>query len=101
PRREDLLPAVVPLERRQIRRADEALRPIVEARLPRRGREALDDRLEASSQTPEALCQQVGGVRVVAAEQLVAAFARERDFYVLRGELGDQIGRQRARIGER
>ena len=42
-RREDLLPRVVALERRQVRAADEALRAVVEAGLRARGRQELDD----------------------------------------------------------
>src|SRR5439155_16139177 len=44
---------------------------------------------------------QVGGVRVVAAEQLVAALAGERDLHVLRRQLRDEICRQRGGVGER
>ena len=100
-RREDLLPPVVPLERRQVRRAREPLRLVVEARLARRGRQPLDRRPRERRQRPDALGEQVGDVGVVAAEQLVAALARERDLHVLRGELRDEVGRQRGRVGER
>ena len=40
-------------------------------------------------------------VGLVAAEQLVAALPGEHDLDVLRGELGDQVGGQRARVRER
>ena len=44
---------------------------------------------------------EVGGIRVVAAEQLVPALARERDLHVLGRELRDEVGRERGRVGER
>ena len=40
-------------------------------------------------------------VVVVAAEELIAAFSRQRNLDVLAGELGDQIGGDRGRVGER
>ena len=91
----------MPLERRQVRRAREPLRLVVEARLARRRRQPLDRRPREGRQRPDALREQVGDVGVVAAEQLVAALARERDLHVLGGELGDEVGRERGRVGER
>ena len=55
----------------------------------------------ASGERPDALGEQVGDVGVVAAEELVAALARERDLDVLGGELRDEVGRERRRVGER
>src|SRR5207248_10486374 len=49
----------------------------------------------------DALREQVGRVRVVTAEELVAALAGERDLDVLRRELRDEVRRQRGRVGER
>ena len=100
-RREDLLPAVVALERRQVRGADEALRPVVEARPPARARQPLDERRRQPRERADAVGEQVGRVRVVAAEELVAALAGERDLHVLGGELRDEVRRQRRRVGER
>ena len=97
---EDLLPAVMPLERRQVRGADEALGPVVEARPPGRGGEALDDRAEERGRPAGPLREQVGRVRVVAAEELVSPLARERDLDVLRGQLCDEVRRQRRRVCE-
>jgi hypothetical protein len=91
---------VVALERRQVRAADEALRLVVEAR----ARVELGSRSTSGAQAREradALGEQVGDVRVVAAEELVAALARERDLHVLRRELRDEVRRQRRRVGER
>ena len=99
--REDLLPAVVSLERREVRRADEALRAVVEARLRARARETLDERRGDARQPADPEREQVGRVRVVAAEELVAALARERDLHVSRRELGDEVRRERRRVGER
>ena len=48
----------------------------------------------------ESSFDELEGARLVA-EQLVAALARERDLDVLRGELRDQVRRQRRRVGER
>ena len=98
---EDLLPAVVALERRQVRRADEALRAVVEARAARRDRQPLDERPREPGEPGRPERQEVGGVGVVAAEELVAALARERDLHVLGRELRDEVRRQRGRVGER
>ena len=46
------------------------------------------------------VCEEVGCVRVVAAEELVAAFPRERHLDVLRGQLGDEVRGQCGRVGE-
>jgi hypothetical protein len=91
--REDLLPRVVAFERWQLRAADEPLRLVVEARARGRGREQLDER---PRQPGGAACPQrelVGDVGVVAAEELVAALAGERNLHVLRRELSDEVGR--------
>ena len=79
----------------------EPLRLVVEARLPARRRQRLDERSGDAGQWREPVCHEVGGIRVVAAEQLVPAFARERDLDVLRGKLRDEVGRQRRRVCER
>ena len=97
---EDLLPAVVSLERRQVRGPDEPLRLVVEAGPPRRRGQQLDRRPRHRGQRPGPLREQVGDVGVVPAEELVAALARERDLDVLGGEARDEVGRQRGRVGE-
>ncbi len=99
--REDLLPAVVALERRQVRRGDEPLRLVVEACASRRRRQPLDERPRERRERPDPLGERVRDVGVVAAEELVAAFARQRDLDVLRGQLRDEVGRERRRVGER
>ena len=88
-------------ERRQVRRGDEPLRLVVEADASRRRRQPLDERPRERRERPDPLGERVGDVGVVAAEELVAALARERDLDVLRGELRDEVGRQRRRVGER
>ena len=90
-RREDLLPAVMALERRQMRGADEALGLVVEARAGGRGRKPLDQRPRDARETGRSLGQEVGDVRVVAAEELVAALAGERDLDVGSRELRDEV----------
>jgi hypothetical protein len=92
---------VVALERRQVSGADEALCPIVEARSPGRGREPLDERAQERRRPAGPLREQIGRVGVVAAEELVAALAGESDLDVLGRKLGDEVGRQRRRVGER
>src|SRR5207244_6878683 len=99
--REDLLPAMVALERRQVRRAYEALGPVVEARLRARARQELDERPREPRRAPDPLREQVGRVGVVAAEELVAALTRERHLHVLGGELRDEVRRERRRVCER
>ena len=84
-----------------MRGADEALRAIVEARPGRGGGQPLDNRSEARSESTEAEREEIGGVRVVTAEQFVAALPRERDLYVFCGKLRHEVGRQRARVRER
>src|SRR5439155_16887163 len=54
-----------------------------------------------ASKPADASREQIGCVRVVTAEELVAALAGERDLHVARRELRDEIRRQRRRIGER
>src|SRR5581483_6290106 len=98
---EDLLPRVVGLERRQVRAADEALRLVVEADAARRGGQALGQRPRQRRERPDAAREEVGDVGVVAAEQLVAPLARERDLDPARRELGYEVRRQRRRVGER
>src|SRR5437868_5944148 len=88
---EDLLPAVMALERRQVRRAREPLRLVVEAHLARRGREQLDERTCERGKAPDALGEEVGDVGVVAAEELVSAFAGERDLDVLGSQIRDEV----------
>ena len=81
--REDLLPALVTLERRQVRGRGEALGPVVEAaRRDEDGSRSIAGR-SAVATRPDALGEQVGDVGVVAAEELVAALARERHLDVL------------------
>ncbi len=89
------------LERRQVRRSREALRLVVEARLSRRGRQAIGERPCQRGDRADSLGEEIGDVGVVAAEKLVAALARERDLHVLGGELRDEVGRQRRRVCER
>ena len=98
--REDLLPGVVSLERRQVRPAHEALGPVVEARLARGGRQQLDERPQERGGPADPRGQPVGHVGVVAAEELVAALARERHLDVVGRELRDEVGRERRRVGE-
>src|SRR5919204_115428 len=85
-RREDFLPAVMPLEWRQVRRANEALRAVVEACLRVRARQQLDERPRDARKPADTRREQVRGVRVVAAEQLVAAVPDEQ---MSRGQLPD------------
>ena len=85
-----------------MRGAHEPLRLVVEARPARSTRAAARRPAGANGAVqPDALGEQVGRVRVVAAEELVAALARERDLHVLRGELRDEVRRQRRGVGER
>ena len=93
--REDLLPTVVAFEWRQVCRAHEALRLVVEARSRRRRRQPLNERACQSRQSTDTRREQVGRIRVIAPEELVAPFARQRDLDVARGELRHEIGRQR------
>ena len=99
--REDLLPPVVTLERRQMRGAHEPLRLVVEARFRGGGRQALDERTREACERRHPVGEEVGGVRVVAAEELVSALARERDLHVLGRELRHEVRRQCRRVGER
>jgi len=91
----------VALERRQLSRSDEPLRLVVEARLRRRGRQPLDERPREPRERRHPVREQVCRIRVVAAEELVAALPGERDLDVLRGKLRDEVRRQRGRVGER
>src|SRR5207245_2225284 len=100
-RGEDLLPAVMPLERREMRRPYETLGLVIEARLARRRRQRLDERADGSREWGEAIRRQICDVRVVAAEELVSAFARKRHLDVLGRELGDEIRGKCGRVGER
>ena len=43
----------------------------------------------------------MGGIGVVAAEQLIPAFTGEAHLHRLRGELRDEVGRDRGVVGER
>ena len=92
---------MVALERRQVRSADEALRLVVQARPGARGGQALDERPEERRGPPGPLGEQVGRVGVVAAEELVAALARESDLHVVGCEPGDEVGRERRGVRER
>src|SRR3954452_2749694 len=85
--REDLLPAVMALEGRQVSGAHEALGLVIEARPRGRGGQALDDGSGNSRKPTDAGSEQVGRVRVVAAEELVAALTGEGDLDVTRSEL--------------
>src|SRR4051794_17429735 len=98
---EDLLPAVMALERRQMSCPREALRLVVEADPARRRGQPVDEGPRTRSEPAEALGEEVGDVGVVAAEQLVSPLARERDLDVLRGQLCDEVRRQRRRVCER
>ena len=84
-----------------MRRPDETLRAVVEAR-PRVdvGSRSTIGRNEPR-RPPNRCGEQVGRIRVVAAEELVAALAGERDLHVLGRELRDEVRRQRGRVGER
>ena len=98
---EDLLPRVVALERRQVRAADEPLRLVLERYAAIGAGEPLDERAHEPRQAADALGEQVRGVRVVAAEELIAALARECDLHIRRREPRDEVGRQRRGVGER
>ena len=80
--------------------ADEPLRPVVEARLRGRARQELDERPRKPGHPADARREQVGRVRVVAAEELVAPLARERDLHVLGREPRDEVRRQSGRVRE-
>src|SRR4029078_1311771 len=54
-----------------------------------------------SRESPEAAGEQVRCVRVVTAEELVATLTGEGDLDITRGQLRDEIRRQRRRVGER
>ena len=84
-----------------MRGLDEALRLVVEARLRRRRRQPLDERAYEPGEGREAVGELIGCVRVVAAEELVAAFPGKRHLHVLGGELRHEVGRQRRRVGKR
>ena len=98
---EDLLEGLVAFERRHAGGPRESLQAVVEARLARRGRQPVDGRPRTRRDRAEALCEEVGDVGVVAAEQLVAALAGQGDLDVFGRELRDEVGRQRRRIRER
>ena len=92
---------MVPLERRQVRGAHEALRAVVELAFGVEVGSRSTSGASREAKPPNALGQQVGRVGVVAAEELVAALAGERDLHVLRRELRHEVGRQRRRVRER
>ena len=76
--REDLLPGVVALERRQVRARGRTAWPGSRSSTFARGaRQPLDQRPREPAQAADARREQVGDVGVVAAEELVAALARE------------------------
>jgi hypothetical protein len=91
----------VALERRQRGVRREALGLVVEALDARGARQPVDERPQPRRERAEARCDAVRGVGEVAAEQLVAALARQRDLDVLGGQLVDQVGGQRRGVGER
>ena len=99
--REDLLPTVVTLERREVSCPDEPLRPVVEARTRVGAREPLHERPGGACQAADPGGEQVGSVRVVAGEELVASFAGKGHLHVRCGELRDKVGRERGRVRER
>ena len=74
-----------------MRATDESLRLVVEAHLRRRTRQPLDQAAERANRRPEPRRKLIGDVRVVAAEQLVPPFARERYLHGPGGELGHQV----------
>src|SRR5207248_1960685 len=78
-----------------------ALRAVVEARLRARARQQLDERPRNAREGADARREQIRRVRVVAAEQLVAALARERDLHVRRRELRYEVRGERRRVCER
>ncbi len=98
--REDLLPGVVALQRRQAGAAGEALGFVVEADLGVGAGQQLGQRRRERGEPADAGGEQVGDVGVVAAEQLVAALAGEGDLDLARRQLGDQVGRQRRGVAE-
>src|SRR4029079_18720136 len=98
---EDLLPAVVALERRKAGGAREELRLVVEALLLRRRRQQLGERPGRRRGGTEAPREQIRDVGVVAAEELVAPLAGERALPLLRGEPRHEVRRECRRVGER
>ena len=100
--RDDGLPPVVPLERRQLSATGEALNPVVErARLRGRGRQSLDERPQRASRRADDGGEPVAHVIGVAPEELVSALAGKRHLDVLPGELGDEERRNRRGVRER
>src|SRR4029079_7497702 len=79
---EDLLPAVVALERRKAGGAREALRLVVEARLLRRRWQQLGERPGRRRGGTEAPREQIRDIGVVAAEELVPPLPRDRDLHL-------------------
>src|SRR5581483_11799291 len=73
----------------------------VEARPGCGAGQQLDERPRQPCQPADPLRQPIRDVRVVPAEQLVAAFPRERDLDVLGGEARDEVRRQRRRVRKR
>ncbi len=100
-RREDLLPRVVALEGRQVRAAHEPLRFVVEARLRARRRQPFDEGTREPGQGAVPRREHVCRVRVVAAEELVAALSGEGNLDVLGSKLGDEVGREGGGVRER
>src|SRR5512132_833429 len=72
---EDLLPAAMAFERRQVCGANESLRAVVEARSALGARQGSDERTEEGRQRAQARREHVRQVRVVAAEELVTSFS--------------------------
>ena len=98
---EDLLPGVMPLHRGEMRAAHEPLRLVVEAGLGGGAGQPLDHSPQRPSRGRQARGELIRYVRVVAAEQLIAPLPGQRDLDRAGGELRDQVGGQRRRIGER
>src|SRR5947209_3720243 len=78
----------------------EPLRLVVEACLTRGGRQRFDERAGEAGERRQAVCEEVGRIRVIAAEELVPALAGERNLDVLGRELRNEVGRERGRVGE-
>ena len=99
--REDLLPGVMALHRRQVRAADEPLCLVVEAHLVRGARQPLHQRSQQRRRPTHPRSEPVGDVGVVAAEELVAPLAGEDDLDRVRGQLRHQVGGERRGVAER
>ena len=99
--REDLLPGMVALDRRQVSAAHEALGLVVEAHLLGGARKQLDQRPEKGRRPAHPGREAIGHVRVVAPEELIATLAGEHDLDGVRGQLRDQVCGERRGVAER